>query len=131
MISDTMKLNSQSITIDQPMAPSHWHTEIQQTCFAKKCVLEAHKRTEYEGRSVNALRRPRTTSHKRHGTKAQATGPGWTKKRMDTRLTPAEIETTEDLGDLCDEVVEELRNADGSALELETHLPFTIATIRI
>jgi hypothetical protein len=50
---------------------------------------------------------------------------------MDTRLTPAEIETTEDLGDLCDEVVEELRNADGSALELETHLPFTIATIRI
>ena len=56
---------------------------------------------------------------------------GWTKKRMDTRLTPAEIETTEDLGDLCDEVVEELRNADGSALELETHLPFTIATIRI
>jgi hypothetical protein len=35
---------------------------------------------------------------------------------------PAEIETTEDLGDLCDEVVEELRNADGPALELETHL---------
>ena len=50
MISDTMKLNSQSITIDDLMAPSHWPTEIQQTFFAKKCVLEAHKRTEYAGK---------------------------------------------------------------------------------
>ena len=48
---------------------------------------------------------------------------GWTKKKDGhTSNPPAEIETTEDLGDLCDEVVEELRNADGSALELETHL---------
>ena len=33
MISDTMKLNSQSITIDDLMAPSHWPTEIQRTRF--------------------------------------------------------------------------------------------------
>ena len=37
MIKDTTKLNSQSITIDELLAPSHWPTEIQRTCFEGMC----------------------------------------------------------------------------------------------
>ncbi|MFZ1021404.1 MAG: hypothetical protein WCE82_08080 [Halobacteriota archaeon] len=42
---------------------------------------------------------------------------GWTKKRMDTRLTPAEIETAHDLRGLL-KVVAEVQNADDSRCSL-------------
>lgn len=44
------------------------------------------------------------------------------KKRTDTRLTPAAIETTKDIHGLYNEVVAEARNADASSLKLEAKL---------
>lgn len=56
---------------------------------------------------------------------------GWTKKRMDTRLTPAEIETTEDLRGLFDEAVAEVRNADDSSLKLEAKVRIKLRAVEI
>ena len=47
---------------------------------------------------------------------------GWTKKRIDTRLTPAEIETAHNLRGLFNEVIAEVQNADDSSLQLEAKL---------
>ena len=49
-------------------------------------------------------------------------GPRDGRKKDGHTSNPPEIETAKDLGDLCDEVVDELRIADGSALKLETDL---------
>jgi hypothetical protein len=41
---------------------------------------------------------------------------------MDTRLTPAEIETAHDLRGLFNEVIAKVQNADDSSLQLEAKL---------
>jgi hypothetical protein len=41
---------------------------------------------------------------------------------MDTRLTPAEIETAHDLRGLFNEAIAEVQNADDSSLQLEAKL---------
>jgi len=56
---------------------------------------------------------------------------GLTKKGMDTRLTAIEIETAEDLRDLFNEVVAEVRNADSSSLELEPKLRIKLRAVEI
>lgn len=56
---------------------------------------------------------------------------GWTKKRVDTRLTPAAIETTKDIHGLFNEAVEEVRTADGSALGLEARLRIKLRAVEI
>jgi hypothetical protein len=56
---------------------------------------------------------------------------GLTKKGMDTRLTAIEIETAEDLRDLFNEVVAEVRNADSSSLDLEPKLRIKLRAVEI
>jgi len=54
---------------------------------------------------------------------------GWTKKRTDMRPTQAEIETTEDLRGLFNEVVTDLRHADD--LKLEARLRIKLRAVEI
>ena len=56
---------------------------------------------------------------------------GWTKKRLDTRLTALEIKTAEDLRGLINEVVAEARNADGASLELAAKLRIKLRALEI
>ncbi|HYC19392.1 MAG TPA: hypothetical protein VEF35_02065 [Candidatus Bathyarchaeia archaeon] len=56
---------------------------------------------------------------------------GWTKKRMDTRLTPVEIETAEDIKGLFNEVVAEVRTAEDSSLGLEAKLRIKLRAVEI
>jgi hypothetical protein len=64
---------------------------------------------------ADPARRREYDAARKSGQRAQ----GWTKKRMDTRLTPAAIEMTKDIRGQFNEVVTEVRTADGSALGLE------------
>lgn len=50
---------------------------------------------------------------------------------MDTRLTPAEIETAEDIQGLFNEVVAEVRTADGSSLGLDAKLRIKLRAVEI
>ncbi len=54
---------------------------------------------------------------------------GWTKKRVDMRPTQAEIETSEDLRGLFNEVVTDLRHADD--LKLEAKLRIKLRAVEI
>ena len=56
---------------------------------------------------------------------------GLTKKGLDNRLTAIEIETAEDLRDLFNEVVAEVRNADSSSLDLEPKLRIKLRAVEI
>jgi hypothetical protein len=56
---------------------------------------------------------------------------GRTKKRLDTRLTPAEIETAKDIQGLFNEVVAEARTADHSSLGLEAKLRIKLRAVEI
>jgi DnaJ-class molecular chaperone len=56
---------------------------------------------------------------------------GLTKKGLDTRLTAIEIETAEDLRDLFNEVVVEVRSADSSSLDLEPKLRIKLRAVEI
>ena len=56
---------------------------------------------------------------------------GLTRKRLDMRLTTAEIRTAEDLSDLFNEVVAEVRNADSASLGLEAKLRITLRAVEI
>ena len=47
---------------------------------------------------------------------------GWTKKRLDTRLTALQIETARDVCDLFNEAVAEVRTTGNSSLQLEAKL---------
>ncbi len=73
-----------------------------------------------------ARRRAYDTAYKR-----RRRTEGWTKKRMDTRLTPVEIETTEDLRGLFNEVVADVQNADDSSLKLEAKLRIKLRAVEI
>jgi hypothetical protein len=50
---------------------------------------------------------------------------------MDTRLTPAEIETAHDLRGLFNEIVAEVQNADGSSLQLELTMRIKLRAVEI
>ena len=56
---------------------------------------------------------------------------GLTKKSTDTRLTPLELKTAEDLRGLVNEVVDEARNANTSSLTLEAKLRIKLRAIEI
>jgi hypothetical protein len=56
---------------------------------------------------------------------------GLTKKGKDVRLTPAAIEMTNDIHGLFNEVVTEVRTADGSALGLEAKLRIKLRAVEI
>jgi hypothetical protein len=56
---------------------------------------------------------------------------GWTKKRVDMRLTALEIKNAEDLSGLFNEVVAEVRSADNSALPLEAKLRIKLRAVEI
>jgi hypothetical protein len=56
---------------------------------------------------------------------------GWTKKRVDVRLTALEIKNAEDLSDLYNEVVAEVRSADDSSLQLEAKLRIKLQAVEI
>jgi len=56
---------------------------------------------------------------------------GWTKKRVDMRLTALEIKNAEDLSDLYNEVVAEVRSADDSSLQLEAKLRIKLRAVEI
>ena len=56
---------------------------------------------------------------------------GLTKKSIDTRLTALEINTAEDLRGLYNEVVTEVRNADGSSIGLEAKLRIKLRSVEI
>jgi hypothetical protein len=73
-----------------------------------------------------ARRREYDKAYKR---KQRATG--LMKKGLDTRLTAIEIETAEDLRDLFNEVVAEVRNADSSSLALEPKLRIKLRAVEI
>ncbi len=63
--------------------------------------------------------------------KRQQRAAGLTKKRLDTRLTSAEIKTAQDIGDLYNEVVETVRYADSTSLSLEAKLQITLRAVEI
>lgn len=63
--------------------------------------------------------------------KRKQRGKGLTKKGIDTRLSDTEIETAEDIRDLYNEAVTELRNADSSSLELEPKLRIKLRAVEI
>ncbi len=63
--------------------------------------------------------------------KQQKRAAGLTKKRLDMRLTTAEIKTAADLSDLFNEVVAEVRNADSASLGLEAKLRITLRAVEI
>jgi hypothetical protein len=69
-----------------------------------------------------ARRRAYDTAYKRRT-------EGWTKKRMDTRLTLADIKTT--LRGLFDLVVAEVRTADTSSLQREAKLRIKVRAVEI
>ncbi len=56
---------------------------------------------------------------------------GLTKKRLDTRLTGAEVRTTEDIQSLYNEVVDAVRNADDTSLSLEAKLRIALRAVEI
>ena len=56
---------------------------------------------------------------------------GWTKKRMDMRLTPAEIETDDGLRGLFNEVVAAVQSADDSSLKPEATLRIKLRAVEI
>ena len=56
---------------------------------------------------------------------------GWTKKGADMRLTALEIKNAEDLSGLFNEVVEEVRSADNSSLQLEAKLRIKLRAVEI
>jgi hypothetical protein len=56
---------------------------------------------------------------------------GWTKKRIDKRLTPAQIKDAEDLRSLFNEVLVEVQDADDSSLKLEAKLRIKLRAIEI
>jgi uncharacterized coiled-coil protein SlyX len=59
-------------------------------------------------------------------------GPrGGQKKRVDVRLTALEIKNAEDLSDLYNEVVAEVRSADDSSLQLEAKLRIKLQAVEI
>jgi hypothetical protein len=56
---------------------------------------------------------------------------GWTKKRIDKRLTPTQIKDAEDLRNLFNEVLVEVQDADDSSLKLEAKLRIKLRAIEI
>ena len=56
---------------------------------------------------------------------------GWTKKRVDKRLTDVEVATASDICGLLNEVVTETREADSASLNLETKLRIQLRAVEI
>ncbi|MGZ4846283.1 MAG: hypothetical protein ACXV3D_00455 [Halobacteriota archaeon] len=56
---------------------------------------------------------------------------GLTKKRIDMRLTETELEAVENVRGLLNEVVDEARNADSTALGLEAKLRIKLRAVEI
>ncbi|HYC19254.1 MAG TPA: hypothetical protein VEF35_01375 [Candidatus Bathyarchaeia archaeon] len=56
---------------------------------------------------------------------------GWTKKRLDNRLTENEVATAGDLRELLNEVITEARDASGASLALETALRIKLRAVEI
>ena len=83
----TQNRNTKSVTIDKRAVPLRRPTLSPRARSRRNAFQKDRGGQNKERRSVNALRRSRTTSRIRQRTQAEAAGPGADKKRLDTRLT--------------------------------------------